>query len=96
MAGVDGRDPRDDYATLLNELKLYDKSLLEKPRLIVANKMDLEGATANLTKFRRKYKGELIEISCVSGAGLDELKEVLHKRIRGRRSASRRPTGSSR
>jgi GTP-binding protein len=85
MAGVDGRDPRDDYATLLNELELYDKALLKKPRLIVANKMDLEGAKANLTKFRRKYKGALHEISCMSGEGLDELKEVLYKGIRGKR-----------
>ncbi|MFT3867433.1 MAG: GTPase ObgE [Nibricoccus sp.] len=89
MAGVDGRDPREDYKTLLNELELYDKALVEKPRLIVANKMDLEGAATNLTKFCRKYKGELIEISCLSGDGLDELKKTLHKRIRGRRRTSR-------
>jgi GTP-binding protein len=96
MAGVDGRDPREDYKTLLNELELYDKSLLKKPRLIVANKMDLEGYAANLTKFRRRYKGDLIEISCLSGEGLDELKKTLHKRIRGRRPAPRRSPRSTR
>ena len=31
--------------TLLAELKLYDPALLKKPRLVVANKMDLEAAT---------------------------------------------------
>jgi GTP-binding protein len=90
MAGVDGRDPREDYATLLSELELYDKSLLKKPRLVVANKMDLEGAAANLVKFRRRYKAELIEISCVSGEGLDELKETLYKRVRADRPEPRR------
>ncbi|MFT3782327.1 MAG: GTPase ObgE [Nibricoccus sp.] len=95
MAGVDGRDPREDFTTLLNELELYDKALLKKPRLIVANKMDLEGAAANLTKFRRKHKGDLVKISCVSGEGLDELKEALYKRIRGRKTGSKRPSTSS-
>lgn len=90
MAGVDARDPREDYATLLSELGLYDKSLLKKPRLVVANKMDLEGAAANLVKFRKRYKTDLIKISCVSGEGLDELKEALYKRVRADRPEPRR------
>ena len=44
MAGVDGRDPRDDYKHLLRELELYDPALLRKPRLVAANKMDLPEA----------------------------------------------------
>lgn len=95
MAGVDGRDPREDFKILLHELELYDKALLKKPRLIVANKMDVADAAANLAKFRRKYKGDLVEISCLNGDGLDELKKKLHKGIRGRRSASRRSPRST-
>src|SRR4051812_15321293 len=56
MAGVDNRDPRDDYGTLVKELKLYDPALLKKPRVVVANKMDLEGAKENLAKFSRRHK----------------------------------------
>ncbi len=82
MAGVDNRDPRDDYATLLAELKLYDKALLKKPRLVVANKMDLPAAKANLRAFKRRHKVDVVEISCLSGEGLDELKEALWKRVR--------------
>src|SRR5260370_32786540 len=40
MAGTDGRLPWDDYKQLLKELELYDPGLLERPRLVVANKMD--------------------------------------------------------
>ena len=40
MAGTDGRNPYDDYKQLMAELKLYDPGLLEKPRLVAANKMD--------------------------------------------------------
>jgi len=95
MAGVDARDPREDYATLLSELSLYDKALLKKPRLVVANKMDLDGAAANLAKFRRRYKTDIARISCISGEGLDELKELLYKRVRAHRAAPKRTARSA-
>jgi GTPase len=82
MAGADGRDPRDDYATLLRELKLYDPALLDKPRLVAANKIDIESARANLAKFKRRYpKVPLVQISCLTGEGLDALKKELLKRV---------------
>jgi GTP-binding protein len=81
MAGVDGRDPRDDYRHLLGELKLYDPDLLRKPRLVAANKMDVEGAAANLAKFRRRHRVDVQEISCLEGTGLDRLKKELLKRV---------------
>jgi GTP-binding protein len=81
MAGSDGRDPRDDYATLRRELELYDPALLKKPRLVVANKMDLAGAAANLAKFRRRHRLKIIGVSCVTGTGLPELRNELLKRV---------------
>ena len=81
MAGVDDRDPREDYATLLSELELYDPALLEKPRVVVANKMDIASAKANLAKFKRRHKVDIVEISCVTGDGLEELKQALRKRV---------------
>ena len=82
MAGTDNRAPWDDYKQLLKELELYDPALLEKPRLVVANKMDLPGATANLAKFRRRHRLKIIGVSCVTGTGLPELKNELLKRVR--------------
>lgn len=81
MAGVDGRDPREDYAVLLHELELYDPALLKKPRLVAANKMDLESGKANLTKFKRRHKVDVVSISCLDGSGLDALKKELLKRV---------------
>ena len=92
MAGVDGRDPRDDYAVLLKELKLYDPALLKKPRLVVANKMDLPEAASHLAKFKRRHKVDLLPISCLEGKGLESLKLELRKRIRGRGALSKKPT----
>lgn len=95
MAGVDARDPREDYKHLLNELKLYDPSLLEKPRLVVANKMDMPEAAGHLAKFHRRYKTvDVLETSCLSGQGLDRLKKELLKRVakfRAREKASPEP-----
>ena len=90
MAGVDNRDPRDDYATLVKELKLYDPALLKKPRVVVANKMDLEGARENLAKFRRRHKVDVLQISCLSGTGLEKLKDELRRRVRKIRPAAKK------
>ena len=95
MAGTDGRDPRDDYRHLLHELELYDPAMLAKPRIVVANKMDLPEAAAQLAKFKRRHKSaDVMEISCRTGDGLERLKKQLLKRVtalRGREKISRRP-----
>lgn len=82
MAGADARDPRDDYATLVKELKFYDPSLLKKARLVVANKMDIPEAAKHLKKFKTRNKVDVIEISCLTGDGLEKLKKELLKRVR--------------
>lgn len=74
MAGVDNRDPRDDYRQLLEELKLHDPALLEKPRLVVANKMDLPESAKKLAAFRRKHRVPVLKISALADEGLDKLK----------------------
>ena len=56
MAGTDNRAPWDDYQQLLKELELYDPALLEKPRLVVANKMDEAAAEKNLKQFKKKIR----------------------------------------
>ena len=93
MAGTDARDPRDDYKHLLNELKLYDKTMLDKPRLVVANKMDLEASAAWIAKFKKRHKTvDVIEISCATGDGIEKLKKELLKRVakfRAKEKASR-------
>ncbi|HWL15078.1 MAG TPA: GTPase, partial [Opitutus sp.] len=94
MAGTDARDPRDDYKNLLRELELYDRTLLKKPRVVVANKMDVPEAKEHLAKFKRRYKTvDVLEISCLTGDGLDRLKKELLKRVtalRGREKVSRK------
>lgn len=79
MAGVDTRDPLKDYESLRNELTFYDPSLVEKNFIVAANKMDLPEAKVNLKRFEKKYKTKVFPISCLTGEGIEELKENLLK-----------------
>lgn len=73
MAGTDGRDPSGDYEDLLAELENYDAALLDKPRLVVANKMDEAAAVENLKVFSEKHAVAVSPISCLSDEGIPEL-----------------------
>jgi len=79
MAGVDGRNPVDDYRCLRKELELHKADLLKRPALIVANKMDVESAKKNLEKFVKKTHTRPIRLSAITGNGIDKLKAALKK-----------------
>ena len=76
---ADGRDPRDDYKTLLSELKLYNPALLKKPRLVVANKMDLPEAAENLKKFEKRVRRKAIPIAAATKPALTSFPMFLLK-----------------
>jgi GTP-binding protein len=82
MAGTDNRAPWDDYAQLLNELELYDPALLEKPRYVIANKMDEAVAQENLKKFKLKVKKTpVLPISAGFDDGIDEFKKLIREAV---------------
>lgn len=74
MSGFEGRDPFDDYQKICKELEDFDKSLLNKQSLIIANKMDMEGAVENLEKFKKQVPDkEIFEVSAINSEGLDKV-----------------------
>ncbi|MDD4879758.1 MAG: GTPase ObgE, partial [Candidatus Omnitrophica bacterium] len=81
MAGVDGRDPLEDYKILNNELKQYGTSAEKKPQILVANKMDIAAARENLKRFKEKIKKDIIPISAKTGDGTKELVEMIVKKL---------------
>ena len=82
MAGTDGREPWNDYAQLLNELELYDPVLMDKPRLVVANKMDEPAAEANLKKFKRRVpRTPVLSISAAFGEGMPKFRDSIRKAV---------------
>lgn len=71
MSGFEGRNPYDDYVLINKELETFNKKLIEKPMIVIANKMDVEGAKENLEEFKKKVDCEIFEVSAVSKTGLD-------------------------
>ncbi len=98
-AGVDGRTPWDDYRALRREVGLYDASLLKRPSLLVANKLDLPQASANLDALARRARRQAIAVSTLDGRGLSELlgriKQAIKPKAPGAAApSSRRPPAS--
>ena len=82
MAGTDNRKPWDDYKQLLKELELYDPALLEKDRLVVANKMDEAVAEENLKQFKKKIKKvSVLPISAAFDQGLEKFKLTIREAV---------------
>jgi GTPase len=82
MAGTDGRAPWDDYKNLLSELELYDPALLERPRLVVANKMDEPAAEENLKKFKRRIrKTPVIPMAAAFDQGTEKFKQTIREAV---------------
>ncbi len=74
MGSFEGRNPYEDYLIIRNELKEFDEKLLNRPEIIIANKMDLENAKENLKEFKNKVKDkEIIEISAMKDEGLSQV-----------------------
>lgn len=73
MSGSEGRSPVDDYYQICEELDLYSEELLQKKRILVANKMDMPDAKKNLTTFKRKVTKDIMAISAKEHEGLEHL-----------------------
>ncbi|WP_159592300.1 GTPase ObgE [Streptococcus halichoeri] len=82
MSASEGRDPYEDYLAINKELETYNLRLLERPQIIVANKMDMPQAQENLEKFKQKLAANYDEfaelplifpVSTLAKQGLDNL-----------------------
>ena len=72
MGAEDGRDPVEDYRNINKELENYHLRLLERPQIVVANKMDEEHAQENLERFKEAYPDlEVYETQTIIHEGLD-------------------------
>ena len=98
MAAEEGRDPAEDYRTLLRELEARDPALLERPRIVVASKMDLPDAKARLREFKKATGVTPLETSVPEKRGFDKLVARLARLVKPRpRTEGRAPVdaGSS-
>ena len=71
MGSAEGRDPYNDYEIINKELANFKTNLLSKKQIVIANKMDLPGASENLERFKKKVKEEIYPISAITQEGID-------------------------
>ncbi len=82
MSAGEDRDPVNDYQILEKELRFHNPDLIARPRLVAANKMDIDESNAMLDKFIKSGihdKNLIYPISAASGTGLQELTKGMIK-----------------
>lgn len=73
MSGFEGRNPYEDYVLINKELEEFSPKLLNKKQVVIANKMDMEGAKENLEEFKKKVDAKIFEASAIINDGLDDV-----------------------
>lgn len=82
-SGIEERDPLDDFRVLQSELRAYNPTLLEKPSLVVLNKMDLDGSALNVTRFQEAFPNTpFFPISAINDEGIDPLVEAIRSLVK--------------
>ena len=102
----EGRDPLNDYEVINNELALYADELGKRPRIVVANKIDIPGNEEIVAKLAERVRADsiaaaggdefadspidpkLYQISALTGAGVDALKNAIGSKVRELREAA--------
>ncbi|XP_032113002.1 mitochondrial ribosome-associated GTPase 2 isoform X1 [Sapajus apella] len=72
-------EPWTQVDDLKYELEMYEEGLSERPHAIIANKIDLPEARANLSQLRDHLGQEVIALSAVTGENLEQL--LLHLKV---------------
>ncbi|TAM72112.1 MAG: GTPase ObgE [Chloroflexota bacterium] len=94
VVDLGGPDPERDHRSLREELRLHDPALLERPMLVIANKLDLPGAREALPAFtaaRRRDGLPLVAVSALTGEGLDSLIAAIAERLPDAEALARPP-----
>lgn len=84
MSAHDGRDPYQDYLDINKELENYGMRLMERPMVIAANMMDVDGSELYLEYFKSKLNNKNIEIfpvSALTRTGLEPLVKRLYELV---------------
>jgi GTP-binding protein len=82
ISTVDPQNPLAEYETINRELASYSSQLMEKPQIVVLNKIDLTGTNEAGRAFQAAVKDrEVLQISAVTRKGVDKLTSMMIKYI---------------
>src|SRR6185503_15835157 len=96
VSGASGRDPVEDFDTILDELQRFSPAVAAKPQIVIANKMDAVDDPERVKALERhvkKRKLKFLKVSGATGEGVDELLQAAWKEIAagGRTEVRRKP-----
>src|SRR5262245_54842520 len=84
VSGASGREPVEDFTTILDELQRFSPAVAAKPQIVVANKMDAVDDPERVKALERHVKKRrlpFLKISGATGEGVDTLLEAAWKEI---------------
>jgi GTP-binding protein len=93
-AGVDYRDPLDDYHQINQELVQYQPELAQRPQLVLLNKLDLPEGQENLERLRSELPvppEDIFPISAATGEGIEPLLQRVVTELRAIPAPVREP-----
>jgi GTP-binding protein len=73
--------PEEAYRQLMHEITCYSETLLERPRFVALNKIDLAPESNGGARFAPEGDGRIFRISALARRGLDELVQVLYRAV---------------
>lgn len=76
VAGIEGRDPIDDYNKINEELRKFSEKLANKKQIVLANKMDLLWEMEKYEEFKKYVEergAKVYPISVILGDGIKEV-----------------------
>ena len=94
VSEASGREPVEDFETVMRELASFSEDLAKKPMLVVASKMDAAQDPARVESLKRLAEERglpYFEISSVTGKGLEALKQAIAERVLSERSTLASP-----
>ena len=90
VSGASGRDPIEDFDTIMEELRHFDAQVAAKPQIVAANKIDSlddPSRAARLEQHVKKLGLPFHRISGATGEGIDRILEASWRQIAAVRSA---------
>ncbi len=81
ISGMEGRNPKDDFRIIQEELKNYSEKLAKRKQILVATKADVANLELyqELQNIAKENKMELFKISSSTGEGVEELLNYVSK-----------------
>lgn len=85
---VDGSDPVANYDAVVEEIRLYNSALVDRPEIIVVSKAELPGAQRIRQRLEEHLGRAVLAVSAVTGQGLNELVGEIDRLLTAERAAT--------